>query len=239
MGLKDLYLIGYNAACAAGWAYVLYLATCVVFASGVPCCHHEVLDALETIYNEPPLLRETLIVVQCAALLEIVHAGIGLVRSPVVVTGESEHIYTSYTSRRYSSDDQHLDQPPRSTPTSNPRSSPRSSHLLRTHSPSHPPTFNPAMQVMSRIVALFAVVYSPIAQAHYGSGLMIFGWSLVEVPRYLFYLAALITGDATKGTPYPIFYLRYSLFYVLYPLGITGEVRKGRRTRTRMRSDSR
>lgn len=80
------------------------------------------------------------------------------------------------------------------------------------------------MQVMSRIVALFAVVYSPVSQAHYGSGLMIFGWSLVEVPRYAFYLAALITGDATKGTPYPLFYLRYSLFYVLYPLGITGEM---------------
>ncbi|GMI34280.1 hypothetical protein TrCOL_g3081 [Triparma columacea] len=167
MGLKDLYLIGYNAACAAGWAYVLYLATCVVFASGVPCCHHEVLASLETVYLEPPLLKETLIVVQSAALLEIVHAALGLVRSPVVVT---------------------------------------------------------AMQVMSRIVALFAVVYSPVSQAHYGSGLMIFGWSLVEVPRYAFYLAALITGDATKGTPYPLFYLRYSLFYVLYPLGITGEM---------------
>lgn len=88
MGLKDLYLIGYNATCAAGWAYVLYLATCVVFASGVPCCHHEVLASLETVYLEPPLLKETLIVVQSAALLEIVHAALGLVRSPVVVTGK-------------------------------------------------------------------------------------------------------------------------------------------------------
>ena len=80
------------------------------------------------------------------------------------------------------------------------------------------------LKVMSRIVALFALVYSPLAQGHFGSGLMIFGWSLVEVPRYSFYLAALITGDATKKTPYFLFWLRYSLFAVLYPLGISGEL---------------
>ena len=54
--------------------------------------------------------------------------------------------------------------------------------------------------------------------------MMILSWSMVEVPRYAFYVAALITGDATKGTPYPLFWLRYSLFAVLYPTGITGEL---------------
>jgi len=53
---------------------------------------------------------------------------------------------------------------------------------------------------------------------------MILSWSLVEVPRYAFYVSAIITGDATKGTPYPLFWLRYSLFAVLYPTGITGEL---------------
>ena len=53
---------------------------------------------------------------------------------------------------------------------------------------------------------------------------MILSWSLVEVPRYLFYVFALITGDATKKTPFPLFWLRYSLFAVLYPTGITGEL---------------
>lgn len=53
---------------------------------------------------------------------------------------------------------------------------------------------------------------------------MIFSWALVEVPRYAFYMAALITGDATKKTPYPLFWLRYSLFAVLYPTGIFGEL---------------
>jgi hypothetical protein len=53
---------------------------------------------------------------------------------------------------------------------------------------------------------------------------MILSWALVEVPRYLFYIAAIATGDATKGTPYPLFWLRYSLFAVLYPTGIAGEL---------------
>ena len=53
---------------------------------------------------------------------------------------------------------------------------------------------------------------------------MILSWSMVEVPRYLFYVAALLSGDATKGTPFHIFWLRYSLFAILYPTGICGEV---------------
>ena len=63
-----------------------------------------------------------------------------------------------------------------------------------------------------------------ITSDQFGAGLMILSWALVEVPRYLFYVSALITGDATKKTPYPLFWLRYSLFAVLYPTGITGEL---------------
>lgn len=80
------------------------------------------------------------------------------------------------------------------------------------------------MQVMSRIIALFAVNNSPSAQVQFGAGLMILSWAFVEVPRYAFYMAALVTGDATKKTPYPLFWLRYSLFAILYPTGITGEM---------------
>jgi len=63
-----------------------------------------------------------------------------------------------------------------------------------------------------------------MSQDQFGAGLMILSWALVEVPRYMFYVSALITGDATKKTPYPLFWLRYSLFAVLYPTGITGEL---------------
>ena len=44
-------------------------------------------------------------------------------------------------------------------------------------------------------------------------------WGLVEVPRYLFYALNLL-----DAVPYPLFWLRYSLFAVLYPTGITGEL---------------
>jgi Protein tyrosine phosphatase-like protein, PTPLA len=61
-------------------------------------------------------------------------------------------------------------------------------------------------------------------KAQWGAGVMILSWATVEVPRYLFYVYALTTGDATKATPYELFWLRYSLFAVLYPSGITGEL---------------
>ena len=53
---------------------------------------------------------------------------------------------------------------------------------------------------------------------------MIISWATVEIFRYMFYAFALVSGDATKGTPYPLFWLRYSLFAILYPTGISGEL---------------
>jgi hypothetical protein len=162
MGLsgKDGYLVLYNICCCAGWALVISSAIQTLVDNGIS------KDSLSMIYDAPGL-ASTLTYVQCAALLEILHAAIGFVRSPVFVT---------------------------------------------------------AMQVGSRIAALFAVTHSPAAQHQFGAGMMILSWALVEVPRYAFYVAAIITGDATKGTPYPLFWLRYSLFAVLYPTGITGEL---------------
>jgi Protein tyrosine phosphatase-like protein, PTPLA len=53
---------------------------------------------------------------------------------------------------------------------------------------------------------------------------MILSWSLVEIFRYMFYVFGTIAGDSNKKTPYPLFWLRYSLFAVLYPTGIMGEL---------------
>ena len=45
-------------------------------------------------------------------------------------------------------------------------------------------------------------------------------WSLVEVPRYLFYIVKLLN----VSMPSWLLFLRYNLFLVLYPTGITGEI---------------
>jgi very-long-chain (3R)-3-hydroxyacyl-CoA dehydratase len=82
------------------------------------------------------------------------------------------------------------------------------------------PWFTTAMQVFSRVWTLWAVMHvAPPAQTSIWMLLACTSWALVEVPRYLFY--ALNIMDAV---PYPLFWLRYSLFAVLYPTGISGEL---------------
>lgn len=76
-----------------------------------------------------------------------------------------------------------------------------------------------AIQVASRLAVLWGIVhYSPPSQTSVFFTLMSVSWSLVEVPRYSWYLTELL--GLQSG---PLTYLRYSLFLVLYPTGITGE----------------
>ncbi|KAK1300459.1 Very-long-chain (3R)-3-hydroxyacyl-[acyl-carrier protein] dehydratase PASTICCINO 2A [Acorus calamus] len=70
--LKRLYLSVYNWAVFAGWAQVLYLALKTLMESG----HVAVYDAVE----RPLQLAQT------AAVMEILHGLVGLVRSPVSAT---------------------------------------------------------------------------------------------------------------------------------------------------------
>ena len=86
------------------------------------------------------------------------------------------------------------------------------------------PVFTVFLQVNSRIVCLAVVLAAPSTVATWHSGLMAVSWCLVEVPRYAFYLNTLLGPGGQAGTLYPIFWLRYSLFFLLYPTGITGEV---------------
>ncbi len=60
---------------------------------------------------------------------------------------------------------------------------------------------------------------SPDAQASPMLFLCLAAWALVEVPRYSFYVLKLL-GVAPL---YAHTWLRYSLFIVLYPIGIVGE----------------
>lgn len=76
------------------------------------------------------------------------------------------------------------------------------------------------VQVASRLVVLWAVVAAvPAAQTSPFFALMASSWAAVEVPRYA-YLGARVLGVELA----PLKWARYSLFAVLYPSGITGEV---------------
>jgi very-long-chain (3R)-3-hydroxyacyl-CoA dehydratase len=74
--------------------------------------------------------------------------------------------------------------------------------------------------VFSRVWTLWAVMnISPTVYQSTFFTLACTSWALVEVPRYLFYAVNLM-----GPVPYPLFWLRYSLFAILYPTGITGEL---------------
>jgi very-long-chain (3R)-3-hydroxyacyl-CoA dehydratase len=79
-----------------------------------------------------------------------------------------------------------------------------------------------ALQVASRVLLVWG--YSKpftACQEHWSLYLMVASWSISEIPRYLFYVFSQFQSAAE--IPYVIFYLRYSLFMVLYPTGISGE----------------
>ena len=75
-----------------------------------------------------------------------------------------------------------------------------------------------AMQVTSRLWVMLCPAYGDGTSSW--TGLMVLSWATVEIIRYAFYLAALLS----KEVPYPIFWARYSAFALLYPTGIAGEL---------------
>ena len=71
--MSKLYLVAYNSLQTVGWSYLLY-QTCSHLAAG---------RSVSSLYETTSL---TLQIFQTAALLEILHAMLGLVRSSVQVT---------------------------------------------------------------------------------------------------------------------------------------------------------
>lgn len=150
LNLSSLYLILYNLALALGWTVITVKLLVHLFV-------HETYVGL---YAE---VKTLLNVFQTLALLEVVHAATGLVRSNPVITG---------------------------------------------------------FQVISRIFMVWGIVYMvPEAQDQLGFPLLCFAWCITEVIRYSFYLGSLV-----QYTPFPLQFLRYTLFIVLYPMGVTGEL---------------
>ncbi|KAF9241568.1 PTPLA-domain-containing protein [Melanogaster broomeanus] len=76
------------------------------------------------------------------------------------------------------------------------------------------------MQVSSRLVLVWAIVARfPLTHSNPFYTTMVVAWSLSEIPRYIYYVFSLAGIDAPAG----LTWLRYSAFYVLYPIGAGSE----------------
>ncbi|KAG9253340.1 protein tyrosine phosphatase [Emericellopsis atlantica] len=83
------------------------------------------------------------------------------------------------------------------------------------------PVFTTIMQVSSRLLLVWGIVHPfphVALDPFYAS--MLLAWSLTEVIRYSFFAVTLSVGNDAF---YPITWLRYNTFFVLYPVGITSE----------------
>lgn len=152
--LKRAYLLAYNIAQIAAW--------CLVFMKAA--VHVSEKKTFDGLYNE---VSYWLKIAQTAAILEIVHCMVGLVRSSVFTT---------------------------------------------------------LPQVASRLFILWIVTDSLImkdaANKHtVGFPMLLFAWTVTEIVRYSYYANALV--DAIMA---PLQWCRYTLFIVLYPMGVTGEL---------------
>ncbi|KAF7494385.1 Very-long-chain (3R)-3-hydroxyacyl-CoA dehydratase 2 [Sarcoptes scabiei] len=76
------------------------------------------------------------------------------------------------------------------------------------------------IQIFSRLMLVWGILV-PIVDARDSIGvpMLLIAWSIAECTRYIYY--ALNIYDAV---PYLSTWLRYSLFIVLYPLGVSGEL---------------
>ncbi|VBB30475.1 unnamed protein product [Acanthocheilonema viteae] len=82
------------------------------------------------------------------------------------------------------------------------------------------PVGTTAMQVFSRVSLVWLILYRVVtAKTSIGVLFLLIAWSVTEVVRYSYYGLALINSVSDLHT-----WLRYSLFIVLYPLGVTGEL---------------
>jgi very-long-chain (3R)-3-hydroxyacyl-CoA dehydratase len=163
-GAKSAYLFLFNAVSCAGWAYVLYLT----------------LTNLQHGGNTRQLWKDAegpLKLAQTAALLEVLHSLLGVVRAPIMTT---------------------------------------------------------AMQVASRIWVLWGIVAAvpkqttsqhvhlaqlgPV-QLDLSLNTLLLAWSITEVIRYSFFALKELGLQ-----PYPLLWLRYTTFIVLYPLGVASEL---------------
>jgi len=77
-----------------------------------------------------------------------------------------------------------------------------------------------AIQVFSRLAVLwFPIHHISESQTSPGLTIMLFAWTLTEIVRYSYYAFNLVNLNVGIIT-----WLRYTLFIVLYPIGVCGEM---------------
>ncbi|PAN32270.1 hypothetical protein PAHAL_5G474500 [Panicum hallii] len=148
--VQRLYLSVYNWVVFYGWVQVLYCTTWTLLAKG----HESVYEAVE----QPLLFAQT------SALLEILHAIIGFVRSPVSAT---------------------------------------------------------LPQLSGRLFVTWGILWSfAETHSHVLVTSLVLSWSITEVIRYSFFGLK----EAFGIIPYWHLWLRYSTFFVFYPIGLVSEL---------------
>ncbi|KAJ2161227.1 hypothetical protein GGF46_001655 [Coemansia sp. RSA 552] len=78
------------------------------------------------------------------------------------------------------------------------------------------------MQVYSRLLLVWGTLYmfdQPEIRASSAFVMMVMAWAVTECVRYSHYALSLLSIEAPA-----LLYLRYTLFYALYPIGVTGEL---------------
>jgi len=80
--------------------------------------------------------------------------------------------------------------------------------------------FTAGLQVFSRVALVQILNFSDstAVDATWGK-LMLFAWSVTEMVRYSFFTTNLLGVKL-----YPLLWMRYTFFIVLYPMGVTGEL---------------
>lgn len=161
---KSAYLIVYNLLLAAGWSYVL--SQCVLGTLEGRSTHQLGKDV------EIPLKLS-----QTAAVLEIAHSLLKLVRSPFMttITQVFSRVWLLWGILNLCPED-----------------------------------------TMGGVVKLLKVGDVQLSLNLYT---LLFAWSFTEVVRYLFYAL-----KELNGVPFVLTWLRYTTFYVLYPLGVSSEM---------------
>jgi very-long-chain (3R)-3-hydroxyacyl-CoA dehydratase len=86
------------------------------------------------------------------------------------------------------------------------------------------PVLTTSMQVASRLLVvwgIFTLLPDSPANKHWSYITLSLAWSITEIVRYFFYAQSIVS----KGEPpRALTWLRYNLFFVLYPLGVGSEL---------------